>query len=255
MEFIRRSPEPDHLGENKERWVRAWIDFYHETRNSSGELVRSSKPTDNHWTDDRIRSILISDFKNNCGYCGCARPTPRNESDRARAPRGHVDHFRAKAIYPELTYEWSNYIWSCESCNTEKGEFDDPEDPILNPCEESDCNQLSFMIDTGEYCLTEQESPCYKRFQHTDRSTMINAKEIAIKRRNRVKNLESLFESIDKFFRHNRNELFQEIIHNSIERIIAELEDKEFYFLMLRRFNELCSLYPEAASLVRKNID
>lgn len=31
---------------------------------------------------------------------------------------GHIDHFRPKNLYPELTFAWSNFLHSCERCNT-----------------------------------------------------------------------------------------------------------------------------------------
>jgi uncharacterized protein (TIGR02646 family) len=215
--------------------------------------MRAKIPTDGHWRDEIIRNILIADFKKNCGYCGCSRPTPRATTDNPRAPRGHVDHYRAKAIYPELTYEWANYIWSCEACNVEKGEFDDPSDPILNPCELDDCNQLEFIIDTGEYCLIDQHSAYSKRFSHTDQSTMLNANEFSIRRRNRVKSLINLFISIAHLLESCLVEFIAPVVSSNIQDIKNSLEDPEFYFLVKRNYQALRSQYPQVAELIDSN--
>ena len=31
---------------------------------------------------------------------------------------GHIDHYQPKNLYPRLTFVWSNFIHSCERCNT-----------------------------------------------------------------------------------------------------------------------------------------
>jgi hypothetical protein len=68
MEFIKRSDEPEYLIKNKKKWTKPWVDHYHKKRDQEGKLIREKKPSDNHWTNDKIRKVLISDFKNNCGY-------------------------------------------------------------------------------------------------------------------------------------------------------------------------------------------
>lgn len=41
-----------------------------------------------------------------------------------------VDHFKPKATYPELAYEWSNYRLSSRLANSRKREFEDVLDPF-----------------------------------------------------------------------------------------------------------------------------
>lgn len=250
MEFIHRSEEPEYLANNKEEWTKSWVDFYKKKKDIDGVLIRDRKPSDNHWTKAEIRELLISDFKNNCGYCGSSRPTPRRDNDKENAPRGHVDHYRAKAIYPELTYDWNNYIWSCESCNVEKGEFDNPHAPILNPCESDDCGQLLFIGDTGKYCLECGDSIYTTRFEHTDRKTMLNAEEIAVKRRNRVQSLKAWFRTTSLVIEVQMEPHAIEIISENVSCIKRDLEDKEFCFLMKKIHQKLRSEYPLVANLI-----
>ncbi|WP_395088895.1 hypothetical protein [Armatimonas sp.] len=45
-----------------------------------------------------------------------------------------VDHYIAKSLQPELTYEWSNYRLACALMNARKREFEDVLDPFtLSP--------------------------------------------------------------------------------------------------------------------------
>lgn len=250
MEYIIRSPEPAHLSNNKRNWVKPWVDHYRKTKDESGKLIRPVKPSDSHWTHNLIRQVLILDFKNNCGYCGHSRPMPQTAENKQRVQRGHVDHFRAKAFYPELTYEWSNYIWSCESCNTEKGEFEDQNDPIFNPCDESDCSQLLFINDTGKYCLYDQDGPSVKRFLNTERSTMLNAAQVAKTRGNKIKTLESLFKGILVLLKYPSDEVAEELINEYILNIKNELEDESFYFLTQKNYSMLRDKYPSVTELI-----
>jgi hypothetical protein len=254
MEFIKRSGEPQLLLDNKVKWTQPWINFYHEKKDQNGELIRNKKPTDNHWLKDDIRQVLISDFKNNCGYCGCSRPTPRAADENRTCPRGHVDHYLAKATHPQLTYKWDNYIWSCEACNVEKGEFDNPQDQILNPCCEEDCKQLEFITDTGKYCLSNEDIDYYERFIHTDQSTMLNSTEIVVRRRNRVKTLKCHFNIISLLLNNIENNDFKLVIKDSITNILNDLEDHEFYYLMQKKFMALRSQHPKIAQLIDETI-
>jgi len=250
VEYIKRSTEPECLLYNKEKWTKPWVDHYRRNIGSDGKLIKKKKPSDSHWTKNEIRNILIKDFKNNCGYCGCSRPTPHSSDDERTSSRGHVDHYRAKAIYPELTYEWTNYIWSCESCNVEKGEFNDPKHPILNPCSFDDCHLLTFIIDTGEYCLSKNNPLDHERFLNTDRLTMVNANEIIVRRRNRVKNLKSLFKTTSIMLTIVEVKVMKSLIKDNILNIKNDLEDMEFYFLIKKEYILLRAKYPNVASLI-----
>lgn len=61
-----------------------------------------------HWNDPDVRGALYSFHGRVCAYCQCALP--------ANDP-GDVEHFRPKAIYWWLAYEFKNYLLSCGLCN------------------------------------------------------------------------------------------------------------------------------------------
>lgn len=255
MEYVALKSAPQRLLDNQVQWTLPWVNYYKKIKNENGDLLQSNKPRDSHWCDNDIRRVLIASFYNNCGYCGCSRPTPSGvASNTERAPRGHVDHYRAKAIHPKLTYEWSNYIWSCEACNLEKGEFDDPQYPILNPCNKQDCEQLNYIEDNGAYVSNTECEECLRRFKHTENNTMINASEFQVRRRNRINSLRRAFEGIHRFLCVQPNEVIQEQIQAHKKSIIESREDPEFYFLMLRIYSALCLQYPKAAEALRDSL-
>jgi 5-methylcytosine-specific restriction endonuclease McrA len=50
-----------------------------------------------------------------------------------------VEHFRPKAIFPELALTWENLLWVCGICNSAKGDRfpTGPDQTIINPLEEN----------------------------------------------------------------------------------------------------------------------
>ena len=50
-----------------------------------------------------------------------------------------VEHFRPKALFPELAMTWHNFLWACSICNHKKGDHFPPDTGpggmIINPIE------------------------------------------------------------------------------------------------------------------------
>lgn len=62
-----------------------------------------------------------------------------------------VEHFRPKAIYPELALQWENLLWLCGLCNLNKGfAFDEAAAPI-NPIDENVWAHF-FIDEFGNLC-------------------------------------------------------------------------------------------------------
>lgn len=64
-----------------------------------------------------------------CMYCSSNEPS-------------QVEHFRPISFFPELAFEYENYLWSCDICNRSyKGERfppkTEPGAPILNPLDDN----------------------------------------------------------------------------------------------------------------------
>ena len=60
-----------------------------------------------------------------------------------------MDHFRPKSVFPELTYEWDNWLLACTPCNRAKGDKW-PSAGYVNPCADSppDHPESYFTYDT-----------------------------------------------------------------------------------------------------------
>ena len=118
------------------------MDYY---RNRVDGLPVNEEPRDSYWRE--FRPILASRANNNCWYC----------ERQCRAVGGWaptVDHFRPRSRFPELTYKWSNWIFSCRRCNVDNKKDNWPETGYIDPCAadimERPEQYLDYEVDTGK---------------------------------------------------------------------------------------------------------
>ena len=258
MQFVEKGCCPEYLVKNKALWTSPWVDYY--TWDKSLGTVKPKKPSDGHWRNDLIRIPLIQFFYNSCGYCGTAIPT----SIRLDIGKGDVDHFLPKNIFPENTYEWENYIWSCKSCNQEKSAFYDNEYPLLNPCCKNDCSRLSFLKNTGQYVLNDKIKNDYywqKRLKYTEKRTMINSSDICDARKREFSLILQVFKSISENIEAQsllvlpEKNIAIDILNNHLEydiqRLSTLVEDPpNFILLIFRLYEELLIEFPHVKNLL-----
>ena len=72
--------------------------------------------------------MLGSRTNNNCWYC------ERQCDDVSGSFSPTVDHFRPLNRFPQLAYEWTNWVFSCRRCNVENKKDSWPESGYVDPC-------------------------------------------------------------------------------------------------------------------------
>ena len=89
-----------------------------------------------NWLDDRegnepkpyaypdIRAALEAETHRKCAYC---------EGRFESVSYGHIEHKLPKRKHPMLVCAWENLTLACPRCNTNKGDYDDPECRLLDP--------------------------------------------------------------------------------------------------------------------------
>ena len=132
MHWVDRGPEPGRLKAIRNSNTPRWIDYW---KNGIGD-----EPKDSRWRE--FREDLAERFFRNCGYC-------------ERNTRGEVDHFRPKRRFPELVYDWDNWIFSCHECNHAKGNKW-PSSCYVDPCAvpESHRPENCFTFNTRNGAIT-----------------------------------------------------------------------------------------------------
>ena len=105
MRWIDRGPEPDGVAGYARQFAPGWVDYFRHQR--------GGRPTDSYWRE--FRAALGARSGGLCWYC-------ERRCQSTSEVGGHsatVDHFRPLSRFPELAYEWTNWVFSCYRCNSE----------------------------------------------------------------------------------------------------------------------------------------
>ena len=126
MHWVDRGPEPKGLEAIRTKYTAGWLHCY---RDGKGR-----RPNDARWRD--FRETLREVFGGLCGYC-------------ERRDKGEVDHFHPVSRFPAQVYQWSNWIFSCPTCNQAKRDKWPPSG-YVDPCADSENEQPEayFTFDT-----------------------------------------------------------------------------------------------------------
>ena len=119
MRWIDRGPEPPGVDGYARQFTQGWVDYF---RHNIG-----GRPTDFYWSE--FRSALGSRSADICWYCE-RQCEPASEAGGKAAT---VDHFKPRSRFPELTYEWTNWVFSCRRCNEDHKQDKWPASGYVDP--------------------------------------------------------------------------------------------------------------------------
>lgn len=86
-----------------------------------------------------FKSYLVEDFNNRCGYCDS------HDKFFGGLKNFQIDHFKPHsiAVFASLKHEYSNLVYSCQSCNRAKSNKWEDVDGFIDPCDEEYDNFIS----------------------------------------------------------------------------------------------------------------
>jgi uncharacterized protein (TIGR02646 family) len=133
-----------------------------------------------NYADPINKDALRKSTAGKCMYC---------ESKIEHNSYAHVEHIKPKKKFPELEFTWDNLGFSCQICNTNKGEKYDKTTLFINPYCENPEDHLVFLelylyprqgSERGEYTIKELDlnrpNLIERRKERIDKLTvMINA--------------------------------------------------------------------------------
>ena len=99
------------------------------------------RPTDSSWREFRRNLGDRSDGM--CWYCERRCDPAAEVGDRAAT----LDHFRPRSRFPNLAYNWSNWIFSCRRCNSEYKQDRWPNDGYVDPAAENEGERPEHYFD------------------------------------------------------------------------------------------------------------
>ena len=131
---VTRLPEPAVLRRNASRWRRTL---------SEAQTQKEKKRAEAKYRHSDVKMVLVTMFGGKCAYC---------ESKFRHIEYGHIEHYKPKSRFPELTFTWSNLLLACGVCNgpEHKGDlFPSSADggPLINPCDENPSDHFQFQYD------------------------------------------------------------------------------------------------------------
>jgi len=131
---VSRCAKPLALCRKATSWLRDL-----QTATTAAERKRAEK----RYNCSGVRTALEKMFHGKCAYC---------ESAIVHVGYPHIEHFRPKVHYPELTFEWENLLLACSVCNSSRHKGD--KFPIragvpllINPCVDDPSDHFEFTYD------------------------------------------------------------------------------------------------------------
>lgn len=114
MICLEQGAEPQVLAEHGEAWTAEYIEWC--------ETPAGNEPR--RYAHAEIRAALEQGTRSKCAYC---------EARIKDVAYTHIEHKLPKRKHPHLVCAWENLTIACPRCNTNKGEYDIPECPLLDP--------------------------------------------------------------------------------------------------------------------------
>jgi uncharacterized protein (TIGR02646 family) len=132
--YVQRTPEPEILRLRASRWL-------DELRLAPVGAAR--RKAQGRYAHRQVRKALETCFAGKCAYC---------ESQILHVGFAHIEHFRPKSRFPELTFVWENLLLACGRCNSTENKGDafpvaTEGGPLIDPCREEPGEHLQFHYD------------------------------------------------------------------------------------------------------------
>jgi hypothetical protein len=197
-----------------------------------------------HYRHDQIKEALFASSAEKCAFC---------EGKPAEAGNIEVEHFRPKSIYPELTFEWENFLPSCRKCNGSKLDHDTGLTPIVNPYD-MDPETIFDYCDIRILPLDGNEIG-----ENTIVVCGLNSVRLMKPRADILVSLHDFSDAIKSAIEDYRNCMTDQQRVNRIRRIAESIEriellarPEERYSGFCKKYLEHCVPYLEAKSLVER---
>ena len=195
MRRVDRGPAPGGVAAYASRFTAGWIRYCNDRS--------TERPDDDHWRD--FTHYLRERFDNRCGYCERICDYYAETGDVAPS----VDHFCPRCECPELVYEWTNWVYSCQRCNYSKSDkWSDAGyvDPCSADMERQPERHFDYDLETGEVIPRKDlSSPERRRARDTIRDFGLNEFDLPELRLNWIN---SLREDMSRMARADRQALF-----------------------------------------------
>jgi uncharacterized protein (TIGR02646 family) len=210
---LTKLQEPDILAHNKNQWTLDLMSYV-----NNGQKI--PKGVKDKYNQAEVKNILKKETYSKCMYC---------ESYISVVAPEHIEHYKPKDQYPQLTFDWNNLGLSCPWCNIKKGDNFDENCSIINPYTDEPDDHFIFL----------GTMVCHKagddRAQLTELLLELNRPELMECRKERIDAIRPL---IDLFIKET-NPMLKSILKNNID---AEMSNDKPYSMSVRAMVKLMNI-------------
>ena len=135
---------------------------------------------DRKYDDPINKDALRKSTAGKCMYC---------ESRAEHVSYSHIEHIKPKKKFPELEFVWENLGFSCQVCNTNKGEKYDEATQFINPYAENPEDHIVFF---GFFVYPKQGS---ERGEYTIKEIDLNRADLVESRKSKVDGIKKIIAS------------------------------------------------------------
>lgn len=121
---LNRIAKPVILIDNELHWTSSLLDAIAEHGGYSKIPKDQKEKLLVHYRHQDIKGTLFQSSLQKCAFC---------ETKPGESGNIEVEHFAPKSIYPDLAFEWNNFLPACRKCNGSKEDHDTVKEPIVNP--------------------------------------------------------------------------------------------------------------------------
>lgn len=202
---LTRTKKPAVLDQNAQNWTIEYLEakeiYYISKTPENKKTVQNKEKRYNH---NEVKTSLKKMFKKKCAFC---------ESRITHVDYGQIEHFKPKSKYPDLCFEWTNFLLSCSICNgkSNKGDkfpLENENGPFINPVDENPVDFFKFEYDA----ITKS----FLIFPKNDRAKT-TIKELGLNRddlvENRTLELSKIINMLDLVLDKNQDGILEKFIH------------------------------------------
>lgn len=170
---VTRPPEADALSTSTQAALRARhaVAMGYKARSKDIQDAWKAIQKDPAWPE--LQSALRAIFHDKCAYCEII--VPRD-----------VEHYYPKSRYPDRMFLWTNLLFACKNCDTDKGQrfpvvHGQPQ--LIDPCDGDPALYITWDLPSGRPIPTEDAGRKERALQTLDALPQLRHQSLADERR------------------------------------------------------------------------
>lgn len=238
---------PEVLINNKEEWTNILLSLVTQHGSYSNIPKVDKEQVLKPYKHKEIKEALFSTSNKKCCFCECY-PTEGGGNIE-------VEHFKPKSIYYNETFEWSNLMPICRSCNGSKLDHDTIKEPLINPYLDDPIDYFYFKnlrIRPLDNCID------YDKALRTREVCNLNSKELRDARSNLYNQFAEYEETLEDYIkeyyecdtpRKKQNKINK--LKNSFKTIDDLSNEKAKFSAYFKQLVDDSDIYPRAKDLIK----